>query len=131
MPGPPPVFLFGNAFEVLQQNRSYTDSVWVKKYGRFIGYYQGTRPTLLVTDAELIKKILVKDFKHFMNRQKLNFYHEMWNENMFNAFDEKWKKIRYSNFVLLYFTVLINLINVLGVLHRPLLLQENCEQCTL
>ncbi|XP_017480423.1 PREDICTED: cytochrome P450 3A8-like [Rhagoletis zephyria] len=94
VPGPPPVFLFGNAFEVLQQNRSYTDSVWVKKYGRFIGYYQGTRPTLLVTDAELIKKILVKDSKHFMNRQKLNFYHEMWNENMFNAFDEKWKKIR-------------------------------------
>jgi hypothetical protein len=38
-----------------------------KKYRgeRFVGYYQGRSPGLLIIDPELIKSIVVKDFSHF------------------------------------------------------------------
>lgn len=41
----------------------------IKKYGRVMGYFDGSRPNLWITDAELIRNIFVKDFNHFVNRR--------------------------------------------------------------
>jgi len=32
---------------------------------RYVGYFMGKKPTLLVFDPELIKHIMIKDFAHF------------------------------------------------------------------
>ena len=52
----------------------------VSKYGKVIGYFEGMQPNLVITDAELIKQIFVKDFDHFINRRVSE------NSNTFNQF---------------------------------------------
>jgi len=45
------------------------DKLYKKYKGeRFVGYYQGRSPALLVLDPDLIKRVLVKDFAHFHDR---------------------------------------------------------------
>lgn len=36
---------------------------------RYIGMYQGTLPTLLIRDPEIIKEVTVKEFDHFLNHR--------------------------------------------------------------
>lgn len=38
---------------------------------RFYGTFQFTKPLLLVRDIELIKKIFVKDFEHFIDHNTI------------------------------------------------------------
>lgn len=51
------------------QNIPQYDKDMVKKYGRVLGYFDGTLPNLWTTDIELIKAVFVKDFDHFINRR--------------------------------------------------------------
>lgn len=39
-------------------------------YSRFYGFFNFTKTTYFVTDPELIRKITIKDFDHFMNRNE-------------------------------------------------------------
>jgi cytochrome P450 family 6 len=50
---------------------------------RFCGVYFFTRPILMITDLELVKTILVKDFNVFPNR---GFYHNEKVKNSFNVY---------------------------------------------
>lgn len=43
---------------------------WTEKYGPIVGFYFGGRPQVLVTDFDLIRNILVKDFHKFSNRNQ-------------------------------------------------------------
>lgn len=54
----------------------------------------GIFPNLVITDPELIKQVFVKDFHHFVNRFRLNSYHELWNTNLLMAEDDDWKRVR-------------------------------------
>lgn len=63
-------------------------------YGRMYGYYAGSSPVLLVTDAHLVKQLLVKDFGQLVNRQKQKVHHPVWDQNLFNAEDEQWRHVR-------------------------------------
>ena len=53
----------------MKKNIPKYDQELVKKYGRVIGYFDGTVPNLFTTDAELIRLVFVKDFDHFINRR--------------------------------------------------------------
>ena len=68
--GPPPVIPLGNIHHLLASNRGPGDLERTQQYGKIYGFYQGTQPVLMVTDPQLIKQILVKDFAQFANRQK-------------------------------------------------------------
>jgi hypothetical protein len=46
---------------------------WQEKYGRIFGYYLGFQPILVVTDLELLKQVMVKDFHNFIDRGVNNF----------------------------------------------------------
>lgn len=41
----------------------------VKKYGKVFGFFEGLEPQLFISDPDIIKGILVKDFDHFVNHQ--------------------------------------------------------------
>ena len=48
-----------------------------KQYGNLYGVYKGTRPQLIVFDPVLIKKVMIQDFDHFMNRPLQGFDHPL------------------------------------------------------
>ncbi len=45
------------------------DTELMNKYGKVMGYFEGTNPNLWITDTEMIKSVFVKDFDHFINRR--------------------------------------------------------------
>lgn len=45
------------------------DPGWMKKYGKVYGSYFFTQPEIVISDEELLKKVLVKDFHNFTNRR--------------------------------------------------------------
>lgn len=55
---------------------------------RFVGKYEFTKPVVVIRDLELVKKITVKDFEHFLDHR--NFMDEI-NEPLFgkNLFSMK------------------------------------------
>ena len=67
---------------------------WMHRYGHVYGTYMGREPVLNITDHELIKQVMIKDFPLFLNRLKVNTYHEMFNRNLLLSEDEDWKRGR-------------------------------------
>lgn len=51
---------------------------WQRKYGQFYGLYNGVQPVLTITNHELIKQILIKEFPSFMNHRHQQFYESQW-----------------------------------------------------
>ena len=39
-----------------------------KKFGKVYGSYQGTQPVIIVSDAEMVKEITIKQFWNFSDR---------------------------------------------------------------
>jgi hypothetical protein len=65
----PPTFLMGSMKPVLliqEHLGEYFERLY-KEYSneRFVGYFMGKKPTLLVRDPELVKHIMIKDFAYF------------------------------------------------------------------
>ncbi|XP_027203565.2 cytochrome P450 3A24-like [Dermatophagoides pteronyssinus] len=91
--GPPIVPFLGNFFlphkpiALLHQN-------YIRRYGKFFGMYQGRKPILCIADPVIIKRILVQDFPMFRNRIKQTVRHKIFAQNLVNARDEAWKRIR-------------------------------------
>ncbi|XP_074025950.1 probable cytochrome P450 6a14 isoform X1 [Leptinotarsa decemlineata] len=96
-----PEFIFGNTKQFFRNQVSYGalfDEFYRKfksmglKYG---GVYNFFKPILIVTDLNLIKDLLQKDFEYFPNR---GFYVDEENDplagNLFCLEDEKWKALR-------------------------------------
>ncbi|GFS94156.1 cytochrome P450 3A24 [Nephila pilipes] len=71
VPGPEPNIIFGNMFEFITKTPIQSIDEWIKKYGKIVGYYLGTKPVVLVADVDLLKKIQVSDFHKFINRANL------------------------------------------------------------
>ncbi|KAF2897583.1 hypothetical protein ILUMI_08591, partial [Ignelater luminosus] len=64
---------------------------------RYVGFHAFLKPGLLIRDPELIKKIAVKDFGHFMDRS-LFFVEDdldsILSNNLVSLRGEKWRKMR-------------------------------------
>ncbi|XP_063598457.1 cytochrome P450 3A29-like [Penaeus indicus] len=67
---------------------------WVKKYGKVFGYYIGWKPTLVVTDLDMIKDILIKEFHNFANRPKLVIEAQPVVHTVVGLRDQRWKDVR-------------------------------------
>lgn len=66
------------------------------KNRRYVGMYQGTLPTLMLRDPELIKQVTVKDFDHFVNHRPIVSENQdpVWNRNLLSLQDEHWRIMR-------------------------------------
>lgn len=65
------------------------------KYGRVYGSYQGTVPTLVVGDADILREVLVSQFKNFADRsESQRVGSEIWRKSLMNLSGDEWKKAR-------------------------------------
>ncbi|XP_063696557.1 probable cytochrome P450 28a5 [Culicoides brevitarsis] len=79
--GPKPTFLAGNLFNSFLQKEAFADDVdriykQYKDRQGVIGIYQLLKPTLMVTDSQIVKHVLVENFKNF----HMNGFEKLLNE---------------------------------------------------
>lgn len=102
IPQPKTQFLFGHfRFEVKNQISQFAQMSEyyeaLKSYGAFVGLYFFTRPAILLTDLDMIKRVFVKDFDHFVDHG--NYYNEKddpISATLFNVNEESWRRLRAS-----------------------------------
>lgn len=94
-----PKFPFGNVAEVFLFKKNFRDS-WLALYNQlednpFGGVFLLRTPAIIIKDPELIKKILTKDFSHFMDHGYVSgSNHEQVLNNVFFMEGEIWKQMR-------------------------------------
>ena len=66
---------------------------WVKEFGETFGIYEGWRPILVITNAEDVKDITVKNFHKFINRRYLGGDPDG-KKTLFFRVDDDWKRMR-------------------------------------
>ncbi|KAJ6644129.1 putative cytochrome P450 28a5 [Pseudolycoriella hygida] len=74
VPGPDPKFIWGTFAGSFQQKINQTTEIdelyrQYKHTTPFVGVYSGREPQLLIIDPEMVKSILIKDFKNFEDNQ--------------------------------------------------------------
>uniref|UniRef100_A0A914XGG7 Cytochrome P450 n=1 Tax=Plectus sambesii TaxID=2011161 RepID=A0A914XGG7_9BILA len=66
--GPEGNILFGNNLE-LRKGFGVIDTEWTKKYGKVFGTIIFGQPDLVVSDLEIMRRVLAKDFSNFTNHR--------------------------------------------------------------
>lgn len=84
----------------LGTNRNFTNKSladifqdWHIEYNKVYGIYNGTLPTLVVGDADLVKEILIKNFHSFSDRRVI-VGHRFSSNSLINQNGSKWKNDR-------------------------------------
>ncbi|XP_075973978.1 cytochrome P450 9e2-like [Anticarsia gemmatalis] len=95
-----PLPLLGNVGELVTRQAHIVDSFDKLYYNfpeeRFVGRYEFTRPIVLLRDLDLIKKITVKDFEHFLDHRPLvdENMDPLFGRNLFSLRGQEWKDMR-------------------------------------
>lgn len=99
IPGPKPILLFGTIKDMIY--RKYSIGSYLKVvYEQFpsepmIGLYVRREPVLVLNDMELIKTVLIKDFKSFMDRgTQMHEKHDPLSAHLFNLEAKRWRPLR-------------------------------------
>lgn len=101
--GPKPEFFFGNLREAFFKRRHFSSIIndfyeMFKDKEQIIGFYNITTPYYLLLDPEVVKQVLVKDFKHFRNNEFSTLSDKKKDPvmalNPFVMRDEEWKEKR-------------------------------------
>ncbi|CAL1530369.1 unnamed protein product [Lymnaea stagnalis] len=95
IPGPPPVFLLGNSPAFAKKFPMEVFKDWAKEYGHVFGFYEGLRPSVVVSCPKMAHQILVKHFNIFSTRPVINpFKHEYQDLSLQNVSGPLWKRQR-------------------------------------
>lgn len=92
--GPRPIPVFGNLLDFIFNYRQYKELEWPKKYGKVYGIYIGTSPRLTIADANIVKKICVKDFTSFPNHHFFNVPNRYQRHFLIAQKDDHWRGMR-------------------------------------
>ena len=70
LPGPKPVPILGNLIDLFRDQGQMHKTVdrFVKQYGRVFGMYFMKTPAVVVSDLQIIKEIMIKEFSSFHDR---------------------------------------------------------------
>ncbi|XP_017772314.1 PREDICTED: cytochrome P450 9e2 [Nicrophorus vespilloides] len=100
VPGPIPVPIFGNILENILQIKPFTNVItdYCKAFEkhRYYGFYQFSKPVLILNDLQLIKQMSIKDFEHFADhgtnsREDIDEY---FCKILFALKGESWRRMR-------------------------------------
>jgi cytochrome P450 family 3 subfamily A len=70
-----------------------TESDLVTRYGKTVGLYEGITPFLLLSDPEIIKMVLVKNFSSFTENYQFH-YDNVLKKMVIQSSDNEWRKTR-------------------------------------
>jgi cytochrome P450 len=70
LPGPSPIFLFGHYLS-FWSTRQYSRDIekWTKQYGSIYGLFEGSCPMYVVSDADFLQEVYIKQFASFHSRR--------------------------------------------------------------
>ncbi|XP_035703968.1 cytochrome P450 3A24 isoform X2 [Folsomia candida] len=93
---PPPSFFTGNITQLRQSGETPLTVMhtWGKKYGKIFGYFVGTRATLVVSEVNLVKEILVKNRKSCGDRPPLIVKMEPVTDTLVGLRGRRWSHVR-------------------------------------
>ena len=93
--GPRPLPWVGNLLDVFKYGGIHKMLLnYFYKYGRVYKMCIGRSPVIVVSDPEIVKQILVKEFWKFPNRPPFAKPNPPMDAGLFVARDERWKRIR-------------------------------------
>ncbi|XP_025103431.1 cytochrome P450 3A5-like isoform X5 [Pomacea canaliculata] len=95
IPGPKTVPFLGNATDFMKQSFIYTLLDWRKQYGHVFGIFFVSKPMLVVSDLDIVKEILVKDFNNFVDRFFVaDIFPPVVDKGLFFTGGSAWKRLR-------------------------------------
>ncbi|XP_076464413.1 cytochrome P450 3A8-like [Babylonia areolata] len=95
IPGPKPWPLFGNLVELRNKSPYGVFTDWQRKYGRVVGFFDGVMPNLAVTDLDIVREVMVKQFNNFTDRSIVRGLRgKIADQALFFARGTAWKRIR-------------------------------------
>ena len=73
-----------------------TAEIYKSHSGPYVGFYEFTRPTIMIKDIDILNNILIKNFDHFINRAEFEISEKdrIGKNLMFFTTGEKWKDVR-------------------------------------
>ncbi|KAL7645340.1 UNVERIFIED_CONTAM: hypothetical protein RMT77_003726 [Armadillidium vulgare] len=96
--GPDPVWLFGNLLPRLRATVSLADfdqNLYKNYKGhKLCGYYEFTKPVLMIGDPQLLKNVMIKDFDHFTDRSFVVFNEPVMDHMLLGLKGSVWKRVR-------------------------------------
>ncbi|RDD35978.1 Cytochrome P450 3A25, partial [Trichoplax sp. H2] len=96
IPGPKPWPLLGNIPDIIKIGDQDTAHLkFTNEYGKVFGMFYLSEPVIIVSDCKVIRRILIKDFYAFPNRQlPFKFPLNYLNKALAVARDQEWKRLR-------------------------------------
>jgi len=91
---PTPIPFLGNFHSFFLRPREHLELEWPKKYGKVYGFYLGTRPYLVCSDADVLKKICIKDFDKFRNHYFVTVKNKYQRNFLIMLNDDHWRGMR-------------------------------------
>lgn len=91
---PPPLPIFGNALTHIHTPRQRVELDWRQKYGKIYGYYMGTRPHLVIADANVVRQICISDFDKFSNHLLMRNRNRFQKNFLIFQKDDYWRGMR-------------------------------------
>jgi len=91
-----PHVIYGSYHIMRNDQTSQVDVLleWEKKHGKVFGFFTGGEPFLTITDLDMTKQILIKDFDAFSNRMIKLSQSEPFVSNLIMTDGKKWKETR-------------------------------------
>ncbi|KAL3842938.1 hypothetical protein ACJMK2_020911, partial [Sinanodonta woodiana] len=94
IPGPTPVPFLGHIHHIRKKGFTDTDMEMTRIYGNCYGMFFGNIPQLMVTDPEMIKQMLVKQFSEFADRPRTIRFTKFFDSAITVAHGDHWKFLR-------------------------------------
>ncbi|XP_072050557.1 cytochrome P450 3A4-like [Amphiura filiformis] len=91
--GPCPLPLLGN-FLAMGKGMIPAYDKWSKKYGKYYGISFGKTPALVISDADMVRQIFIKEFPSFQRRSLQSFSMPYMADTIIEASGEVWKRGR-------------------------------------
>lgn len=96
--GPPLQFFYGHSLKLWNAPLSFRQiATWTRVYGSIYGIFEGTKPVYIVSNADFLEEVYIKQFSSFHSRP-INFLvriFESKGSDLFFAHGDQWRRQRH------------------------------------